>query len=313
MDEAVSYRDYDLYLGDKTFRDMPRFLRSIGSLQRGEMLLDRSPLTIDEEIACISEQDISASSIFERTRIPVRDSLRTILEYIFERFALPKSGGVDIGSGATGEMVECLLPHDIDRNSWVQLECNPASVRENQRRHPSSRIVQGSYHDLGVSGLNIVSGLSSLDNTWFVNEAIEEIRRALRDGGYLLHVQDVRPGIGYGFREMEYLGVEQPCEIEIASGFPDPLTFFVRSQQEYLNVGECFRRNLGRAVKANPGMELLFNKWVNLRKFRSEGPALWYFLNILLKGDPYFPFPEDGQKPIEDVSAIVTVARKKAA
>ncbi|MFA5830071.1 MAG: hypothetical protein WC843_06315 [Candidatus Gracilibacteria bacterium] len=56
-------------------------------------------------------------------------------------------------------------------------------------------------------------------------------------------------------------------------------------------------------------MELLFNQWVTARKPIDGPPALWYFMNILLRAE-YFP-PETEQ--VEEVSAVVTVARKRAA
>ena len=137
---------------------MPEFLREHGLMQRAQLTPLSTPANIEEELAGIRAQKIqTASSIFEKNRVPVRGALRAIVGYAFDEFNLPKSGGVDIGSGATGEMVEELLPRSVTQSSWVQLEANPSAVKENQRRHPNSRIVEGSYLNMGVSGLDIVT------------------------------------------------------------------------------------------------------------------------------------------------------------
>lgn len=306
-DEAIKKGPYDFYVGDSPYRDMLCFMRQHDMLQRADISPLKMPDTPEAEIEGIAKQDITASSIFERTRMSVRDGLKAIVSHIFDRFDLPKDKGLDIGCGATGEMVEELLPNTVDKNSWMQIDANPSAVRENRNRHPAAKVQQGSYlHMDGVRNLNIVTGLSSLDATCFIDKAIDQIRRALKKGGYLLHIQDVRPGINYGMREAEYMGLEPPYEIEVIKGHNEPLTYWL--QQEYVNVGELFRRRLGRAIENNTGMELVFNKWVNARRFLDSGPARWYFLNILLQA-PYFP-PETPPIPIEDVSAVVTVARR---
>lgn len=314
MDEITRYSDFDLYIGDEAYKDMPGFLRQNELMRVAEITLGVPPVSPDEELRGIRTQNISqASLIFERTRSLVRDALRAVVGYVFDRFDLPKDVGVDIGSGATGEMVEELLPPGISKSSWVQLEANPSAVAENRRRHGASTIVEGSYLDMRVKNLKVVTGLSSLDATSFLDHAIEEVRSALRDGGYLFHVQDVRPGIGFGFREMQHMGYVLPYTAEIPQGAPDPLTYLVSrksAEKKYIDVGELFRRNLGRTIQANPGMELLFNKWVTARRPISISPARWYFLNILLQTVPCFP--PDNQS-MEEVSAVVTVARKKSA
>lgn len=301
--------EYDLFVGDSPYRDMVPFFRNTGGLVPGTISPIYSPQDIAEEESGIRLQEISsASSHLERTRQPIRGSLRRILKYAFDRFDLPKSGGVDIGSGATGEMVEELLPDVCAKSTWAQIDVNQYAVDANKLRHPYSTIMQCSYHNIGIKNLPIVTGLSSLDATSFVDDAIEEIRSSLADGGYLLHVQDVRPGRGYGMREMKERGIDPPYEVEFIAGTDNPLTYFDANSGDILDVGELFRNNLGRAIQNNEGMELCMNDWVTVRRDLKTPPALWYFMNMLLKADPYFDPGDNG--PIEDVSAIVTVARR---
>lgn len=308
--EVTKHGQYDFYIGDEPYRDILDFMRQHGMLQQGCVTPLSMPANPEAEAESFAMQDPIASSCFEIHRKPVRNALRTIVDYIFDRFNLPRNKGFDIGCGATGEMVEELLPDNIDRNSWVQIDVNPSAVRENKNRHPDAKVQQGSYlHVDGVRNLNIITGLSSLDSTYFISKAIEQIRQALKKGGYLLHVQDVGPGKGYGWGEARYMGLEPPYEIEIIrvrNRTGGAFTYWVPHQQKYISVGELFRRNFGRAIENNPGMELIFNKWVNARRVLNSGPARWYFLNILLQ-NPSFP-PE--LLPVEDVSAVVTVARR---
>lgn len=307
---AGIYGDYDIYIGDGPITDVPGFLRSTGQLQRGTFAPFSSPKDHLEEERGIAAQDIkNASLIFERTRSQVREALLAIVRYMFQRFKLPKTGGVDFGCGATGEMVEELLPADIDRNSWTQIDMNPRAVEENRRRHPHSNIIQGSYLNTASLGLenqlNIATGLSSLDSTCFIEDAIGQIRETLQAGGYLFHVQDVRPGKGFGLDEMEHMGERLPYRVEICESTGDPLMY--RTREGLLSVGELFRRRIGRALWNEPGMELLFNRWVIARRNltaqereRKEGRA--YFMNILFR-HPQFNF--------EEASAVVTIARKR--
>lgn len=67
-----------------------------------------------------------------------------------------------------------------------------------------------------------------------------------------------------------------------------------------MNVGEMFRRNIGRAIEKDPEMELLGNDWVTAKR-RVKGNGRLYFLNILLTVT----------SPFEEASAIVTAARRR--
>lgn len=303
-----SLNGYEVYVGNSPYRDMPAFQRDFSITSPGTSQLLRAVPSIEAEEAGILKQGVELSDLFERNRIPVRDALRTIVNYVFQRFRLPKEKGIDIGSGATGEMVEELLPHHL-RPEWLQMELSPQALEANRRRHPGSTIVQGSYLRMGEGlkeGFNIVTGLSSLDATYFLDEAIKKISTALVAGGYLVHIQDVRPGAGVGLRELQRLGATPPYAAEILPG-NQVSTYLIGNQ--YISVGEIFRRQLGRVLDANPGMEVLMNDWVTVQKFRQRTDmSLWYFMNTLLRGCPCFPM-ESG--PMEDVSAVVTVARKK--
>lgn len=288
-------------------------------MRRGYLTPVGVPPDCKEEADGISKQDVvTASLIFERTRAHFREELRAILEYVFEKKALPKLGGLDIGSGATGEMVNELLPFTADqRRTWVQMDVNPDAVAANNKRHPENTIMHGSYLDmhgtlnLPDDSLDIVTGLSSLDATRFLPQAIAEIRRVLKRGGYLVHMQDVRPGLGFGFDEMARRGTTPPFDAELLpsgnNGGMDPIAYHT-STEGLISVGECFRRGLGRAISTDPEMELLTNNWFTARRSRPQDqPTMLYGMNVRLD------YIEPGKSPFKEASAVVTIARKKAA
>lgn len=291
--------------------DVPAIAKELKMLENMEIAPLGVPGSIDEEERGIAAQSIQSASLsFERNRSQVREALTAVLSRIFKDFELPVSYGADLGSGATGAMVEELLAPIIDKKSWIQIDANPAAVRENKRRHPESRILQGSYLRLEETlhlrdTLNIVTGLSSFDSTHFIEQAVRQAIIALKPGGYFVHMQDVRPGIGAGLREMEAMGFRAPYRVDMLKsnvGILEPITYILPDGRR-MSVGELFRRNLGRAIEKQPDAELLFNNWVTSRRELPQGtPGKAYFQNILLSGFP---------QPIEEVSAVITVARKK--
>ncbi len=302
---------YDISVDTTPCFDVPAITKGCGKLEETWLTPLRFSGSIQEEERGIQAQSITTASLsFEKNRSQVREALQAMLARIFRDFDLPVSNGVDLGSGATGAMVEELLAPIIDKKSWIQVETNPAAVRENRRRYPSSIVVQGSYLRLEEAlhlrdMLDIVTGLSSFDATHFIDQAVDQARVALRKNGYFLHMQDVRPGLGVCFRELEAMGFRPPYKADMLQsnvGIQEPLVYTLPDGRK-MSVGELFRRNLGRAIERNPGMELIFNKWVTARKKLPEGtPGRAYFQNVLLLGFPI---------PLEEVSAVVTLARKR--
>lgn len=303
-----SINGYEICIGDDDpILPLAQLAKTYGFLRPGTFEAYYQPANPAEEEAGISVQDIeTASLIFERTRAQVRGALRAIVEFVFRELKLPTRNGFDIGSGATGAMVECLLPSFCVQSSWLQMDINSKAVLENRRRHPSSVIVEGSYLDIGHAigtkyFFDIVTGLSSLDSTAFVGVAIEQIRNTLQRGGYLFHMQDVRPGIGFGQREMQYMGYNPPYAVDFAESEQGPAPIVFRSPAGSFSAGELFRRNFVRAIQNTPGMELVLNQWITASKPLRSSPGRQYALNMLLTRSDI---------AVEEASAVVTVARR---
>jgi len=151
----------------------------------------------------------------------------------------------------------------------------------------------------------VITALSSLDATQFPALAIQRIQEMLMPGGHFVHIQDVRPGLGVNFRELNHMGHKAPFRAYgTANG--DPFVF-IAGLGAY-SVGELFRRNIGRAVHEAAGMDLLFNRWVTATR-DIEGPiSRIYYLNALIQSAIH----ETLDMPaFEEASAVVTVARKR--
>lgn len=289
--KTQTFGGYEISVGKKPKTDIPALLREMGQLQKGLMHPYFSPRSYAEEERGISRQSVASTTAFHRNRMRAIDSLRAIVGYIFKTYELPRTDGYDFGSGATGAMVELFLQNEIDGSTWTQVELNPAALETNRALHPDSRILQGSYlnvEPLGIrESLTIATGLSSLDATQFVPRAVSEIASTLKPGGYLLHVQDVRPGLGAGPRQLEHLGRKPPYPMELVpDSDKEALTY--RHDRKWIDIGELFRRELKRVVEADECLDLVLNHWVTATKaIPRDQRGLYYFLNSAI-GIPSF-------------------------
>lgn len=266
-------------------------------------------------ICCGTEH---SSLPFEMARRNVKDVLGALASYVFRRYEIPLSGRcLDVGCGPTGYMVEELLPISSEnKDDWVQIDVNSEAVEENKRRHPGSRVLSGSYLNLGVSDyFDVVTGLSSLDTTAFPGMAIAQIRDALKARtGTFVHIQDVSPTFIPPLQEMVLSGGGFPFEVEVmdpamfncfCSGhlaFPQNIISYVHGDGEPLVVVELFRRRLGRALLEIPGMETLVNEWFTFigRSDDSNGGCAYNSgCSVVFPGLRY-----------KIASAVVTVARR---
>jgi len=286
---------------------VPRLLRANGLLSTGTMEFYRIPCNIEEEELHLKEQDpCDASALFEKNRAEVLGTLRAIAGCVMARFDIPRKNGIDVGCGATGGMIHQLLKGLIDEHTWAEVDLNPRAIKTLLERYPRANAFEGSYHRVGNLGLHenldIITGLSSLDTTQFIEHAIEELQGALKKGGYLLHIQDVRPGLGTGWRELRRKGMESPYSAELLDKTSNENAVFAyKTPNEVVTTGELFRRALGRALEQNSRYQLLMNDWVRAtRKLEGETRGKLYYMNILLTV----------REPVEDASAVVTVARK---
>lgn len=295
--------------GDCPLIDTIDILNQVGALHTVSIVNPSKPDDMRCEVEALKQLDVRVASMgFDMTRRKSIDALRAIARLVFQKFKFPQGNGMDIGSGATGFMVEDLLTGLIDKKDWVQTDIHPEAVRKNRRSHPDSTILQGSYLNLEEDfhlkdTMDIITGLSSLDATHFIERAMGQVRATLKVGGMFLHIQDVRPGLGSGIRELGMMESRVPLTVYSMTRPPDRLDVLAyRTSEGVCSSGELFRRNLGRAIENTTGLELVSNSWVSAtRPVVNNGQI--YFLNTRV-ASPLFVF--------DTASAVVTVAKKIA-
>lgn len=252
---------------------------------------------------------------YERNRNRMAETLKAIPGYLFQQHKLPRNNGIDLGSGSTGFMRNTLLADQINHHSWVEIDVNPYAVEFNKQLHPNSAIVEGSYHrlrNMGLEGrLDMVTGLSSLDSTVFLDRVLEEIASTLKPEGWFLHMQDLRAENGVCLQALKDEGLTPPFRMESADASgKNVLCFDVRGER--VAVSELFRRRMATALKKTPSLNPVMNNWVLARRpiqrpqTQSKLPALskTYYMNMILE---HLHHPE----PLEEAFAVVTLAQKK--
>lgn len=268
----------------------PRFREISVSGDVARAYLSRCECSPDEDERKVAEEPISSSSLhFKPTRDLVRASLRAIVAYIFDSHGLPKSNGLDIGCGATGEMAEKLLPDDIDTGSWAQCDINPDAVKLVQDSDPRVRPFLLSYLNLGLekNPLNIVTGLSCLDSTCNVQRAVEQVRDSLVKGGYFLHIQDVRHKSFFAIERLLKAGAPPPYKFIGLNSYPkgDYADFMYKNGDGALTPSvEFFRQYLAEKVRDTVGMKIVFDDWICAERTAPSNENPYSYMNGLYCG-----------------------------
>lgn len=263
-----------------------------------------------------------SSGLWETHRTPFRSLFKGLVKGVFDRYRLPRTGGVDIGSGVTGELVNEWLPlSPQERATWTESDINPASVAGNRARHPQSRVEVASMHHLrrdlkleGATRPRLITGLSSLDAPIFLEKAVEEVRETLKPDGFLLHIQDVRPGSHMGLKQLEKEGRKGVHPILYAPPSApvehiNPLVYVVDGK--IVSSVELFRRYLG-GILVNSGWKILQNNWMAATQAVEPndptglGHSWIYLMNMRAPTHPSVT----GNKQVRHAFAVVTVAQK---
>ena len=131
MSNEIFYGGHKIEIGGDVTNEryIVDLLRQSDNVQSHNIKLVSPEISYEQEERGLSVEDPSfASAIFENNRRDIRDSLRAIISFIIKKFDVPTDNGLDLGSGATGEMVEQLLPlNACSRRGWTQLDVNPSS------------------------------------------------------------------------------------------------------------------------------------------------------------------------------------------
>ncbi|MBT3705029.1 hypothetical protein HOG17_04600 [Candidatus Peregrinibacteria bacterium] len=279
----------------------------------------KSPQTIrQDEKGQDAQNPQITSGLFEYHRKAVRHLFRAIMEEIFRTHDIPREGGVDIGSGITGEMVNEWLPLSDDQlQSWTETDINREAVETNRlRRQSGSSVKIASMYDLEKDlklrgqKIPVITGLSSLDAPAFLERAISSIRNALVRGGHLVHIQDVRPGIHMGTDQLKHEQKPGPHTVGFARppegiNIINPHVYF-RPDGSFESSVELFRRRLGRSIMGTSGLRLVKNEWVVATEPTEDESSYVYAMNM--RGP--LPTGYTGGSPSNLACAVVTIAQK---
>lgn len=321
-----TYQDCSVEIADREPKTLYRLMRLNGQLASAQIQPHPMHIGAKEEEQMLATLDVkNASGYFERNRHKVAKTLGALASYVFQKHGLAKNGGVDFGSGMTGAMVHDLLAPSINASTWAEIDIHPDAVAENKRRHPGATVLRGSYLDveaLGLKGvLSVATGLSSLDATYFIDDAVRQIGSTLTPGGAFLHIQDVRPGVNSGFQALRRMNVRPPYRGEVLVSPTNNAVMGYQTPSGWSSVGELFRQNIGNAIEQDDSLELVMNDWVIARRpVGNNAPGRLYQMNICLDvptPSQFSTLPEEFQSLLqshvgfEQSAAVVTVARKR--
>ena len=307
------YRGGEIHIKAKPSYDPLQELINASAPERGQFVT----FTGDEE-TFFRNQSLNATRVFERNRNRVRDSLRILVAYLWERYNLPKENIVEYGAGATGYFDGILEPGDIPH--WRQFDINPRAVAENKRRNPQAMVEEGSYKRIEKRDLSMIAGLSAWDTTSDLPQAIQQVADALKDDGYSLHIQDVRPGVGCVMSYLEKVVGFKPTQgwtvpVEGRDVNTDLLGLMVDGKRR--TMPDIFKNAIEHGINSEPRLDLVVNNYFTLREVMQDlSPLLIedlreiYFLNFygaVLSQPKKLPM---GLKE-RDTTVLVTLAKRK--
>lgn len=288
-----------------------KILRDNGKVTGGRQYIACANTPEAEERHILGQSPLVSSPVFDRNRGPVMEDLRAIMDDTFKRYEISAKNGLDIGSGATGTMVNRLLP--ANTSAWIQSDLNPASNVMNRASNSSARVADVSMFGLvdrfGPKKFDTVTGLSSIDGTIHLAEVMNQVSGVLKDGGHFVHFQDVRPGFSPLVSYLNELGLQGPYLTEslVGAGNSMDLASIHLPNEGFVGVGEIFRRRVQQVLEASSDLEILYNGWVEARSKVVEEARITraYHMNILLT------LQSDSLPAGNFASGVVTVARKR--
>ncbi len=173
---------------------------SIGSVKTCDgRVLAPSEYTMESETAYAKSIPVSHQKGYVPYRLATLGASRRIVARTFDWESV--SEGAEFGCGAYGCFYNMLLPRKM---KWKQFDINPRVVARN-RIYTMTRMSNllnfwnvpqtevGSVYEMPLadSSVDVIAGLSFFDCIYFFEEAVKEVGRCLRAGGFFVHYQDL--------------------------------------------------------------------------------------------------------------------------
>lgn len=134
-----------------------------------------------------------ATGVYDIERGLERKAWKEAIDYIFTKFLDGANGGVEFGCGAKASLFK-MLPLAIKPN-WIMADVSGFTLTLAKRHQNEGEYIRGSFHNFPIKkeSQEIVAGFNSFDTTMHVRRLMKEVQTSLKEGGYLLAMQDVIP------------------------------------------------------------------------------------------------------------------------
>lgn len=255
---------------------------------------------------------------FDKNREKFRRHLQRLVSYLWDKFNLPIEGVVEYSVGSSGYFGEILRPTNVPR--WLQVETNPQAMGENRRLHPEALVEYGYFMQLDKRDLSMIVGLSAWDKTLDLVGAITQAANGLQDGGYFMHIQDVRPELRVIMHYLDRALSTSPSHMLVdqdREGNATAFGFVVDGQIRTLP--DLLKDAMEVAINSHKNLELILSSYLTYRELDWDLSRMavkqdvheLYFLNVhaMVFGLPPKRMPL--YRRSRDATVLVTLARKK--
>ncbi len=253
----------------------------------------------------IKQRSLSSTFDYRRVRRFYEDQLKDIVEHVWSTFSLPRDEQIiEMGCGPFGYFCNRLRPEGISEEQWVQRELVAKFVNTNRQTYPHRRIEQGSFYSIEDRDISLITGLSSLDSPQFIGVAIDQVAKALKPGGYFLHIQDVLPdekGVLYFMHEKEF-GLQHVLDHHPEGCSPIPIGF--EFDQGRFDIVSLFGAVLKLSIEERPDLKLITHGYYT---HTSILPGHLPHHNSFL----FVQSNSEDTSPLREFTALVTLFQKK--
>lgn len=126
-----------------------------------------------------------------RIRLALQDAVTPFIATVLTRGSFSRA--LEVGAG-TGYFRKHLAPEWL-KHLLISFDISNYALPAFQKGQPSAKLFQGDVYNLGVrpESFDAVIGLSSFDSLTDLDAAVEETTKALRPGGFMILLQDLKP------------------------------------------------------------------------------------------------------------------------
>jgi hypothetical protein len=196
-----------------------------------------SKRTPDKEIQETRSQDIIMTSEFPKHRAFVSRAFKDAIANILDEYSPDNNIGIEYGCGSSAYLFT-MLPDRFKAN-WKLYDGNPQVVdcANSVIKHLgyNNVVEQGDIYSISRihNDVPLIMGLSSWDDCYNLENAVEEVYKALSEKGVFIHIQDLYPsknvvlgrewkrrythGMRSGFIEYETYKTDEWCVVGIKS------------------------------------------------------------------------------------------------